>query len=157
MKSKLLFILLFCSCILAKAESYPTNLVVWTKDGTKVAYALRERPKITFTGTDLVITTQAIEVNYPLVNMARFTYEAAQPDAITNLQTDESPFVMKGESLLFPSLKANSTIFVYATNGMLVFKKTVVQAGEYGLPLSALKAGLYMVNVNGITYKIVKR
>lgn len=158
MKSKLLLSLLLGFSIFAKAENNPTNLVVWAKDGTKVAYALAEKPKVTFTETDLVITAKGVEVNYSLENMARFTYEEDNTTtAITNLQTGESPFKLNGESLLFPTLKANSTVSVYSLNGALVFKKTVSQNGEYAFSLSNLNAGVYIVNVNGLTYKIVKR
>ena len=156
MKSKLLLSLLLGFSIFAKAEN-PTNLVVWAKDGTKVAYALTEKPKVTFTETDLVITAKGVEVNYSLENMARFTYESNDESGIINLQTDESPFRLTGESLLFPALKANSTVSVYSLNGALVFKKTVRQNGEYAFPLSNLSAGVYMINVNGLTYKIMKR
>lgn len=148
---------MFGFSIFAKAENNPTNLVVWAKDGTKVAYALAEKPKVTFTETDLVITAKGIEVNYSLENMARFTYESNDESAIFNLQTDESLFKLTGESLLFPALKANSTVAVYSLNGALVFKKTIRQNGEYAFPLSNLNAGVYMINVNGLTYKIVKR
>ena len=157
MKQKLLLVLLSCFCLSAMADEPKTQLVVWAKDGTQVAYALAEKPKVTFTETDLVITANGVEVNYTLENMARFTYEDNSATGITNLQTDESSFKLNGESLLFPALKANSTVSLYTLNGTLVFKKTVRQNGEYAFPLSNLNAGIYMVNVNGLTYKIVKR
>lgn len=157
MKQKLLFVLLSCFCLSAMADEPKTQLVVWAKDGTQVAYALAEKPKVTFTETDLVITANGVEVNYKLENMARFTYEDNTSTAITNLQTDESTFKLDGESLLFPALKANSTVSVYSLNGTLVFRKTVRQNGEYAFPLSNLNAGIYMINVNGLTYKILKR
>ena len=140
------------------AQEPRAQLIVWAKDGTKVAYALVEKPKVTFTETDLVITINNIEVDYSIGKMARFTYEENKTTtAITNMQTDESSFKLNGESLLFPNLKANSTVSVYSLNGLLVFKKTVRQNGEYAFPLSNLNTGVYMVNVNGLTYKIVKR
>lgn len=157
MKTRLLLVLLSFFCLSAMADEPKTQLVVWAKDGTKVAYALAEKPKVTFTETDLVITSQGVEVSYTLENMARFTYESNDGFAIINLQTDESPFKLTDESLLFPALKANSNVSVYALNGALVFKKTVRQDGEYAFPLSNLNAGVYMVNVNGLTYIIVKR
>ena len=157
MKQKLLLVLLSCFSLSAMADEPKTQLVVWAKDGTQVAYALAEKPKVTFTETDLVITANGVEVNYTLENMARFTYEDNTATAITNLQTDESTFKLDDESLLFPALKANSTVSVYSLNGTLIFKKTVRQNGEYAFPLSNLNAGVYMVNVNGLTYKIVKR
>ena len=154
---KLLLPLLICFSLLAKAEDVKTHLIVWAKDGTKVAYALAEEPKMSFTETDLVITTKSVEVNYSLENMARFAYGNEKDTAIKNLQTDEETFKLNGESLLFPSLSAKSTVSIYSAGGKLVFKKTAVTAGEYSFPLSSLSAGTYMVTVNGITYKIVKK
>lgn len=149
--------LLSFSCLSTMADEPKTQLIVWAKDGTQVAYALAEKPKITFTETDLVITAKGVEVNYTLENMTRFTYEGNTSTAITNLQTGETSFKLDGESLLFTSLSANSTISLYSLNGTLVFNKTVQTVGEYSFPLSGLNTGVYMVNVNGLTYKIVKR
>ncbi|MBE6256224.1 MAG: T9SS type A sorting domain-containing protein [Prevotella sp.] len=147
--------MLYCS--MAMADNPRTQLVVWAKDGTKVAYALAEKPKITFTETDLVITANGLEVNYALENMARFTYEDNTETAITDLQTDKASFKLGSESLLFPALKANNTISLHTINGTLIFKKSIQKAGEYSFPLSNLKTGAYVVTVNGLTYKIVKR
>ena len=139
------------------AEELKTHLVVWAKDGTKVAYALEEKPKVTFTETDLVMTTKGIEVNYSLANLDRFTYETSENTAIRDLNTDKEIFKLDGESLLFPALKPQSTVSLHTLNGTQVFSKTVQDSGEYSFPLSNLNAGVYMVTVNGITYKIVKK
>jgi len=122
MKKIILLMLLPLISIMAVADEPIDNLVVWAKDGTKVAYALAEKPKVTFTETDLVITSNGIEVNYVLENMARFTYEKSSSTRITNLENGETSFKLDGELLLFPSLKANSTIAIYSTNGTLVFQ-----------------------------------
>lgn len=143
--------------IIVKAEESPTHLYVWAKDGTKVGYALAKKPKITFTETDLIISYTGEEISYSLANMDRFTYESNSESSIRNIQTEEFPYKLNGESLLFPNLKANNTVSIYTLDGSLVFMKTVRQNGEYAFPLSNLKAGVYMVNVNGLTYKIVKR
>ena len=157
MKAKLLALLLAFTCLSAMADEPKTQLVVWAKDGTMVVYALAEKPKVTFTETDLVITANGVEVNYSLENMARFTYEDNDATAITNLQTDKTSIKLDGDALLFPALKANSTVSLHTLNGTLVFNKTVKVAGEYSFPLSDLNAGVYVVTVNGLTCKIVKR
>lgn len=157
MKKIILLMLLPLISIMAVADEPIDNLVVWAKDGTKVAYALAEKPKVTFTETDLVITSNGIEVNYVLENMARFTYEKSSSTRITNLENGETSFKLDGELLLFPSLKANSTIAIYSTNGTLVFKQIVRQNGDYSFSILHLNTGVYIVNVNGLTYKIIKR
>lgn len=157
MKKTLQVLLLLCFCLTTMAEEAKTHLIVWAKDGTKVAYALTEKPKITFTGTDLVITSNGIEVNYILENMDRFTYESNSSSSVTNIETGKPYFKFEGEMLLFPDLKANSTVSIYSLNGALMFTKTVQEKGEYAFSISSMNAGVYIVNVNGLTYKIVKR
>ena len=152
----LLLALIFVSYNIMAQENN-TQLVVWAKDGTKVAYMLSEKPKITFTETDLVITANDIEVNYALENMARFTYESNGNTAIRNVESDELSIKLDGESLLFPDLKANSSIAIYTLNGTLVMKKTIRQDGEYAFPVLNLSNGVYMVNVNGLSYKFMKK
>lgn len=149
--------LFLCLCMPAMAEDLKTHLVVWAKDGTKVAYAFDEKPKVTFTEVNLGITAKGIEVEYALDNMARFTYEYSDNTAIRDLKTDEISFKLEGESLLFLNLSANSTVSLHALNGTLVFSKTVSNAGEYSFSLSNLNAGVYLVTVNGLSYKIVKK
>lgn len=142
--------------LMAMANEPITKLVIWAKDGTKVAYALAEKPKITFTKSELVINTNNVDINYDLDKMSRFTYESGSSAGITDLKSDDI-FRFQGEALVFPALSANSTISIYSLNGSLIFKKTVQTAGEYAFPLSELSTGVYLVNVNGITCKILKR
>ena len=59
--------------------------------------------------------------------------------------------------MLFPFLKANDLIFIYSTEGRQVLKKTIPQDGEYSFSLSQLTSGIYLVKINMLTYKIVKR
>lgn len=153
----LLLLLLPLFSIVAVAEETVEKLVVWAKDGTKVAFALAEKPTITFEESDMIITSNGVEVKYALENMARFTYEKSSTTGITNLNNGESSFKLDGESILFPSLKANSTVSVYTVNGTLVLQETVHSDGEYSFPILSLNTGVYIVNVNGLTYKIVKR
>ena len=150
------FVLLFLP-FSAIANEPMTNLIVWAKDGTKVAYALCEKPKVTFTETDLVVTTKGVEVNYALENIARFTYEVDEATSIMGAGNDGLLFMCNGESLLFPSLPFNATIAIYTFDGLLVMKETVKTTGEYVLPLYRLNDGVYVINVNGFTSKIVKR
>lgn len=157
MKKKLLITLFLTFCVSIMADEHKSNIVVWNKDGTKVAYALNEEPNVTFTETDLIITANGVEVNYSLGNMARITYESNDINAIRDLKTEEVLFKLDGEALLFPSLNANSIVSIFSLNGILVFQKTVRATGEYSFPLSYLNAGAYTIMVNGLTYKIVKK
>ena len=146
-----LFMLLFG--ISVKAE---TSLVVWKKDGSKIAFALSERPVVTFGENALMINSTTVSVSYDLESMAKFTYENIDDSGIKNIENDKaSSFKFDGEMLLFPSLKAGSTVSIHSLSGVLVFNRTIESAGDYSLPLTNLDKGVYLVSVDGLTYKIV--
>lgn len=135
------------------------NLIMWAKDGSKIAtYALAERPKVTFNENRFAVECTGVEIEYyELGELARFTYEKDSETAVRNVLKDSPVFKMNRDSILFSSLKEHSTISIYSINGSLVLRKTLQQAGEYTLPISNLTAGVYMINVNGSTFKIVKK
>lgn len=150
-------ILLLCFCFSSFAEESKTQLIVWAKNNIKVAYALYVKPQIIFTDTTLVISVEDVEVSYPLDEMLRFTYGEVPETDILDLQTGESQFYFDGTCLLFPSLNVGATVSLYTLGGSKVFAKTVSANGEYAFPLSNLSQGVYVVNVNGVTYKILKK
>ena len=156
MKRKLTILLSLLLTFSANATEPVKNLAVWTKDGTKVLYSLLENPKITFTATDVIITTNSVDITYALENMLRFTYETHEPSIINDVILENTSFTYDGESLFFSSLPSNSVISIHTLNGLLIYKKTICH-DCYLLPLSNLSAGVYLVSVNGLTYKIAKK
>lgn len=155
MKKLLLILFLLSFGLSLQAE---TNLVVWKKDGSKVAFALTEKPTVTFSENSLMINTTTVSVGYDLEDMAKFTYEDPESQGIRNIENDkESSFKFDGEMLLFPSLKAGSKVAIHNLGGVLVFSRTIEAAGNYSFPISHLDKGVYVVSVDGLTYKIVKK
>lgn len=59
----------------AEGESTPNSLVLLAKNGKKAVYKLTDNPKVTFTESELVITSKGSEKKYPMSNMSRITYE----------------------------------------------------------------------------------
>ena len=155
MKKGILIIFVLCLGLVAKAEM---QLVVWAKDGSKVAFALNEEPKVTFNENSLMINSNTVSVSYQLEDMAKFTYEDSEAQGIRNLENDKaSSFKFDGEMLLFPSLKTGSKVAIHNLGGVLVFSRTIEAAGDYSFSLSHLDKGVYLVSVDGLTYKIVKK
>ena len=134
------------------------HLVVTAKDGTQVAFALQEKPIVTFLDDNLRIQSQLTDVYYSLENMATFTYEKRDiSSAVMDLQSD-ALFHMQGEDyIVFPALNENTYIALHTVTGAVLFAQTIRQAGEYGFSLSQLMPAIYILTVNDVTYKIVKR
>ncbi|MBQ6079002.1 MAG: T9SS type A sorting domain-containing protein [Muribaculaceae bacterium] len=156
---KILLLLLGMTFALgANAQDY-YKMVVWEKGGAVVGtYELTYTPKVTFTETEMIVTTSIADVYYyNLPNMWKITYEEYEPTGLDNILADANAMKFNGSAIVFPALEAGSNITVYAVNGTMVLNKTVSSAGEYAFPISSLSQGVYLVNVNGKTYKIVKK
>ena len=139
------------------ADNNTYSLVLWDHSGAIVgSYELAYSPNVTFADDQVIVTTSVADVYYyALPEMWKFTY-TSKISGINNILADNA-MKFNGDAIIFPALEAGNSIAVYATNGTLVLNKTVSAAGEYCLPLSSLSQGVYMVNVNGKTYKIVKK
>ena len=155
MKKSLLFLLLLFFGLSIHAE---TNLIIWKKDDSKVAFVLTEKPMLTFSESSLMINTAAISVCYDLENLAKITYELSSEEGIRNIENDKkSSFKLDGGMLLVPSLRPGSVVSIHSLNGILVFRKSIETVGSYSFPLSHLNMGVYLVSVDSLTYKIMKK
>ena len=155
MRKLLLLLFMLFLGLTTKAE---VLLVVWKKDGSKYAFALTEKPKVTFSESSVMINSKSISVSYNLEDMAKFTYEEGDNTIIRNLENDKvSSFKFDGELLIFPSLEFGSTVSIHTLNGSVVFSRFIDVAGDYSFPLLHLDKGVYLVSINGVTYKIVKK
>lgn len=155
MKKLILFLFLLCFGLSLKAE---TSLIVWKKDGSKVAFALSDNPWIVFEKNAMRIVCSSKSTYFNYEDLAKLTYEEIGDSSIRNLANDKaSSFTFDGETLLLQSLKAGSTISIHALNGTVVFKRSIEAAGNYSFPLTHLDKGVYLVSIDGLTIKIVKR
>lgn len=152
-----LVILFSCIHLFALAGEVSSALVIWTKDGNKVVYSLAEKPKITFSDKEMLLMTTVINVSFPLSNLKRFTFQNNDEVAIANIINDEPVINMDKDQLVFQSLKENSIVGIYKLNGTEIFKKIVQNTGYFSFYIGNLANGVYIVSVNGLNYKLIKK
>ena len=153
----MMLLLVGTSVALSASADGTTWLKLYNRNGTKVGYfSVSDNPKVTFTSDKVIVTTNSADVHYySLPNMWKFTYDTGT--GINDINVDKNAMQFDGSVIIFPSLEVGTDIAVYNTNGTLVMSKKATKAGDYSFPLSDLSHGVYMVKVNGKTYKIVKK
>lgn len=156
MRTAMFVLLAFLSHSIVLANSVP-KLVVHMENGVKFSYTLNERVKIKFRDKEIAITSRNVEICYPLEKMIRFAYENVNTPTSIDLNTERPSVQIGKDALLFPNLKAGDVIAVYSTGGSLLMKKTIQHSGEYSFSLSGLYPNTYIVSVNELTYKFIKR
>jgi Tol biopolymer transport system component len=142
-------------------EECKYSLQVWnTSDDVPVGtFSFSEfQPIVTFDEGQLIVTTQFLDVYlYDLNDVRKLTYLYDDGSGINDVMAEKALMKFNGTDVVFTALEKGTDIMVYAANGMLMMKKNVADAGDYTLPLSDLNQGVYLINVNGKTLKIVKK
>lgn len=136
---------------------YAWNLVVWHKDGSKVMFLLDNMPRIIHEGEKVIVkSSSTVEYDYQAIK--KMTYSLEEVTGIRDLTVNkELPFSNNGSSITFVPAEKDLQVRIFLTNGMMV-KDFVVRKGESStISLNASPEKLYMINVNGVTYKIKTR
>lgn len=139
------------------ANTTDTNLVIWTKDGSKTVYIVEEAPKITFTETDAIVTTINLRAIYKVDDLVRFTYEKSDATNIVKQSNNNCSFEITNNEIIFHALRSKDVFILRSLDGMLISKKIVSKKGTHAFSLSNLKTGIYIVQLNNLSYKILKR
>lgn len=131
-------------------------LVVWHKDGSKVLFNLSDKPKITHVEEKVVINA-ASTVEYDFQSVRKMTYNRRGDvdDEIEDLfVNNEKPFTSSGETITFLPAEKDLHVRVISLNG-IVIKDFVVKKGETStVSLNSFSTNIYLIVVNGVTYKI---
>ena len=133
-------------------------LAVWHKDGSKVLFKLSEKPKVTY-GDSLVTIQASTTVEYAFQSIQKMTFESEEVVGIEELdvKTGQQPFSSDGKTICFMPANGDLRVRVVTMSGMVV-KDFVVRKGErQSFSFQSLTPGVYMMNVNGVTYKIKTR
>lgn len=133
-------------------QNQAKKLVVTTTDGTRSEFELNTKPVITMVKPYLVVEANGTQVSFELENLQSIKYEQMpDPSAINGLRMDK-----ENGNICFNNLPSNADVSIYTLDGKLLMAQKPSESQSLSLPLSSLKQGVYLVKVNGITYKISK-
>lgn len=137
-----------------EAYETPWSLVVWQKDGTVVLFNLGEKPRVTYSGDNVIIKSSST-VEYEFQSIKKMSYSTEDIDGISNIVVkQEKPFTSNDGSITFLPAEEDLHVRIILMNG-IVTKDFMVRKGESStLPLLSSPEKIYMINVNGVTYKI---
>lgn len=145
--------LAFAVCATAALAANAANYVVVSAEGADVAeFAIGESPKVTFTASDLVITSGSTTVSYPLTK--KVTFRFSDTSGITDADSPAASFRLDGEILCASGLDADEIVEVYDLRGIRVAASRATN-GEARIDLAAIN-GIIIVKTNDTTFKLAK-
>lgn len=131
-------------CICGSMLAAPTALSVNLKDGTKATYALSDKPKVTFSGSDMLITAASASTTYALADVATFTFS----------ETSGIDEVIAGSDIVY---RYDGNTFECEGQDIRVFNLSGAQLleGRHSVSLESLAKGVYVVLAGKQAIKVV--
>ena len=153
MKRLLLNLLLLCCCSGIMADQM---LQVVKMDGQTHTINLNQEPVTTYEDGNLVITTINAIVTYPLEVVRKFVFISGTED-IQNIKGDKFEISKDGRFLTLSGLKNDTDAYLYSVNGILMERIHVTASTSISINLESYPLGVYMIKVDGATYKILNQ
>ena len=150
---KRFFLIAFLSLSLWQSESAAADeaLCVYPKTGSPIHFALKDKPKVSFSEESIVFSSEKESIEYPFSEFRKFTFEEWKETGISNTVKDGLSFAIDGNILMVSNGLPNTPVYVYDTTGML---RAVLRIGESGACHFYLEAGIYIIKSNNNAFKI---
>lgn len=139
----------------AQTEKKQMCVVIHETDRT-TAFALETRPVVSFTETDVKLECNDIIVLYSLDRYLKMTIGEGTP-ATGIKTTDDEPstmFTVTGSTI---TAKGCTSLALYTVDGKQLASTKADADGTATLSISQLTAGIYIININDKSFKIIKR
>lgn len=140
------------------AQSTYVHLTITMNDGAEETYDMLNTSYMYFDNGEKLVITETIDglatVAYPLADIRKITCQEVEgTEENTNLNIAVFPNPTH-DKVTFRNLRGKQTVKIYALDGRLM--KTTQITDDQTIDISMLPQGLYLVNVNYNTFKMMK-
>lgn len=150
--------IILCTVLLSVPLFSQNTLTIHQKDGQQLSFGFEDKPVITYTDTDLVLKTTKTEVQYPLASVAKFTFTDVE-DAVIPIKQDSNAAQLEldGYVVSITGAKADINVLVIGPDGKTLGTYKTDSDGSVTFSIADLPLGLYIINSENLTCKILKK
>lgn len=135
---------------------------VWVEqlDGTRQGFLFAEKPVITYTTDNLVMTTTVAMAEFPFAVIKRVYFDDDISTAIRNVVQPDgtAPLIrVTSDGVQLSGFAAKTAVSIYDTSGQLLTHEHAAADGTLMVNFSAHPKGIYIIKTNQTTLKIQKQ
>lgn len=155
MKRFLFFFPLLFAILQVNAQN---TLTVHQKDGQKLSFGFDEKPVVTFTDNELVVTSSGTEVRYPLSAVDKFTFND-KTTASEQIKEDvkKASITLDEYIVLLTGALPDISVSLVASDGKVLQSFRTDSDGSLQFSIADIPEGIYIISSNNINIKILKR
>lgn len=140
--------------------SAQNTLTIHQKDGQQFSYGFGEKPVVTFTDNDLIVTTanENVKLTLALTSVEKFTFdsnETAVNDIKDNAQ--KASISLDEYSVYIANVKENAVVSLSAADGKQLQAFKAGADGTVSFSIADLPNGTYIISSENLSVKIQKK
>lgn len=137
-------------------ELYQNAYVLYHKDGSVTGFSFSEKPVISYSGNELVVTTGSLTVQYPLDLLRKITVEGelVTADGLDEVTLPDTEFSFSDEGAKVRGEKPGTPFYVFDLKGSKVYQGVIDAEGKTSIPLHTLPQGIYVVKTQSTSFKV---
>lgn len=155
MKKKILLMMLLAAVLPLTALPQSKTLVVHHADGTTTDVELYTMPRVIFGDDKVYVRSAVANLEFDKDDVLRFTYKNVGETGVNNVQSDRV-FRIEGDCIVFYGEQESVPICVYNASGQQLPVRLSADGNHATLPLDQLKRGVYLISINGKTFKFIR-
>ena len=154
MKNLLLVLLMAALALPSAIKAQTPTLVLHHADGKTSEVELYTMPRIQMTADKMIVTVQGSRQEFSKADVQRFTYKGIA----TGISTvkPETRYRVDEDRVTFYGVSAADRISVYNSGGVQIPVRLTANGTEAVLSLAQLPKGVYLVSINGRTFKFIR-
>lgn len=160
-KLKLLFVaiaLFSYSHICHADDTGDESVILWYTNGEKTCYLLSDKPVITYSGENVVLTATDVDIEVPMDDIERITIDkqttGIKPDVSGQPQ---GHIAVNSDGAQLSGFEKGMKVYLYQVNGVLISQYTIPESGSLNISLNGMERGIYIIKAGRSTIKIARK
>ena len=155
MKKMVLTLISLLMTMLATAEEQNV-IAIYQTDGQVAMFAFADKPAVTYTATDLVLTTTKTTMQYPIAQLKKVQFEKADISEGLDELVADGRFSFRDGAIEIHGGKPNSMVKIFTVSGMLAAQYPLDDKGDGHIPTQSLRGTTYVVTTESISFKFMQ-
>ncbi len=131
-------------------------IAIYQTDGQVALFAFADQPEVTYTATDLVLTTTQTTVQYPIAQLKKVQFEKADiGEGLDELFAD-GRFSFRDGAIEIHGGQPNGVVKIFTVLGTLTAQYPLDGNGEGVIPTQSLRGTTYIVTTGSFSFKFMQ-
>ena len=133
------------------------ELVIWLKNGEKIQLELSDSLKTFFFKGNIIVESESTVFQWPIDSIIKYTYILPSSRVVTANANSDIKISCLNDMLTIVTTNPGISVKLWAIDGVLINYWDSNNESKMSISLSGYTAGIYVLEINGFSHKIVKR